>query len=167
MSNRVNRAAPLVLILIALLAACGQEPAADAPSEAPPMPAQTTSADDLVGEWRLVLIDMADGEDLAPVADAVPTLTLSAEATPTGSRSFSGSGGCNRMMGSYDAGSSGRFSMAQPPAMTMMMCAEPVMRVEQLLGLGLESASTWSVDGDVLEIGFGGGTLRFERAPGA
>lgn len=159
-----NRRTPCLLSALTLIAACGGEPPANPPADtgaesAPP----AASADALVGSWNLIMIDMADGADLMPVEDAVPTLELSAEATPTGSRSFSGFGGCNRMMGSYDAGSTGRFSMAQPPAMTMMACPDPIMRVEQMLALGLESATSWAVEGDALEIGFGGGTLRFER----
>lgn len=153
------------LALALLGVGCGgggdEQPAEEA--EAPAAPAAVGLPDRIVGEWRLVVIDMNDGEDVMPVADAVPTLTLSAEATPTGSRGLSGFGGCNRLTGSYDAGTTGRFSMPQPPAMTQMACDDARMRVESVLGMALESARTYAMEDDRLEIAFGGGTIRMER----
>jgi len=154
--------------LAALLTACGgaAEPdgAAEMPEEA--VTEEMSGASALVGEWRLVEIDMGDGQDFTPSGDAVPTLNFTAEANPTGSRIFNGSGGCNRVMGGYDAGSTGRITFTSGPAMTMMACPDLVMRLEQVFVMGLEAARTYEVEGDRLSIDFGGGTLRMERVVG-
>jgi heat shock protein HslJ len=42
-------------------------------------------------------------------------------------------------------------------------CPEATMRLEQLLLIALESATSYEQDGDALAIVFGGGTLLFER----
>jgi heat shock protein HslJ len=169
MNGSITRLGGLTLALALALVACGggedARPADEPTSAAAPAPAG--APDLIVGEWRLVAIDMSDGEDVMPVADAVPTLSFSAEATPTGSRTMTGFGGCNRLTGSYDAGTTGRFSLPQPPAMTRMACPDDRMRVESVLGMALESARTYSVEDDRLEIGFGGGTIRMERVPEA
>ena len=112
------------------------------------------------------MVDMTDGEDFEPAPEAVPSVTFTAEANPTGSRIFNGTGGCNRIMGGYDAGSTGRITFTSGPAMTMMACPEPVMRLERVFTMGLEAARTFAIEGDSLSIDFGGGILLFERAAG-
>jgi heat shock protein HslJ len=147
------------------LVACGGEAADEAaPPAAEPEPA--VNAESLVGSWTLVMIDMEDGEDFEPAADAVPNLNFTAEANPTGSRIFNGSGGCNRMMGGYDAGTTGRITFTAGPAMTMMACPDEIMRVEQVFAMGLEAARTYSIEEARLSIDFGGGVLHFERDEG-
>ena len=148
------------------LAGCGAGDAAEEAAPAAAEPEPTLGADALVGTWSLVVIDMEDGEDFDPAPDAVPNLTFTAEANPTGSRIFNGSGGCNRMMGGYDAGSTGRITFSGGPAMTMMACPDEVMRVEQVFALGLEAARTYSIEENRLLIDFGGGVLHFERDAG-
>jgi len=154
--------------LAVLLSACGGSAEADDPAEVPEetVAEEPSGPASLVGEWRLVEIDMGDGEDFAPSEDAVPTLNFTAEANPTGSRIFNGSGGCNRIMGGYDAGSTGRITFTSGPAMTMMACPDLVMRVEQVFVMGIEAARTYEIDGDRLSIDFGGGTLQMERVVG-
>lgn len=157
-----------LLSLAVFFTACGgSEESSDAagPSEAAAVEEQT-SAESLVGEWRLVEIDMGDGEDFVPSADGTPMLNFTAEANPTGSRILNGTGGCNRLMGGYDAGSTGRITFTNGPAMTMMACPEPVMRLEQVFMMGLEAARTYEIAGDRLSIDFGGGTLLMERVEG-
>ena len=150
-----------------LVTACGgAEPADDASAEPVPEPEPTLGADALVGSWNLVVIDMEDGEDFEPADDAVPSLNFTAEANPTGSRIFNGTGGCNRMTGGYDAGSTGRITFSAGAAMTMMACPEPVMRVESVFAMGLEAARTYAIEEGRLSIDFGGGVLVFERADG-
>lgn len=159
----------LVAALIAgVLVSCGG-PGGDAPSgDMSPgdTSAEAPDPEALVGEWRLVLIEM-DGADLpAPGDDAAPTLSFTAEADPTGSRRFGGSGGCNRIMGGYDAGRTGRLAISRGPAMTMMACPDAVMSLEQTFLTALESASAYSVEEGRLSIEFDGGVLRMERLEG-
>ena len=166
--NQLDRMMPRVAVAFVAaltLAACGGETADEAaPPAAEPEP--TLSAEALVGSWSLVMIDMEDGEDFEPSAEAVPSLNFTAEANPTGSRIFNGSGGCNRMTGGYDAGSTGRITFSAGPAMTMMACPDEIMRVEQVFAMGLEAARTYSIEGDRLSIDFGGGVLLFDRDAG-
>lgn len=163
--HRVRGRGAVALVVALIGGGCGgadtppnEEPAAAAES---PRPA---GADAIVGSWTLLLIDMTDGEDLEPIGDAAPNLTFTAEADPTGSRGFHGSGGCNRMNGAYNAGSTGRISFGAGAAMTMMACPEDVMRVERMFAMGLEAARTFTIEEGRLSIDFGGGVLIFERA---
>jgi heat shock protein HslJ len=160
-----SHSAPVALLLAFVLGACGGE-APDAGEDAAAGPVETPArslADELVGEWRLVMIDMGDGDDVQPGGETPPTVDFTAEADPTGSRRYTGTGGCNRIMGSYDAGSTGRFSLSAGSAMTMMACPDPVMRVERIFVTALESATAYAIDGSALSIEFGGGTIHMER----
>jgi heat shock protein HslJ len=159
-----SRGAFGALALGLLLTACGGGgeigSAADAMTEEPADP------EALVGDWRLLAIELEGEDALTPTDDAEPMLSFSSEADPTGSRRFGGSGGCNRIMGSYDAGRTGRMAIARGPAMTMMACPEPVMSLEQAFVSALETVSAYVIDGDRLSIEFGGGVLRLERVAG-
>ena len=116
-----------------------------------------------MGEWRLVEIDMGDGEDFVPSADAIPMLNFTAEANPTGSRILNGSGGCNRVMGGYDAGSTGRITFTNGPAMTMMACPEEIMAQEQQFLQALEGVGRHRLAEGRFELLFGDdGVLTFE-----
>jgi putative lipoprotein len=70
---------------------------------------------------------------------------------------LSGSGGCNRIVGSYVARSDGAF-LASDLASTMMACPEPAMAIEQSLHGALRVARGWGIEGDRL-------TLSAEGAP--
>jgi heat shock protein HslJ len=165
MAMRVIRSgAGVVLLMSLILAACeggaggeGGESGAAMPDE----PADDPDA--LVGSWLLVSITQGEGTELVPPGEAEPMLEFTAEADPTGSRRFGGSGGCNRIMGGYDAGRTGRLAIGRGPAMTMMACPEPVMSLEQAFLAALESASSYRIDGDRLTIGFDGGELHLQR----
>jgi len=148
-------------VLLAVLGACGGE-ADEAPALTPEPSAEVVESPSLVGEWRVVMIDMADGEDLTPDPEALPMLTFSDEATPTGSRILTGSSGCNRLSGSYDAGRSGSLAFTGSPAMTRMACPEHIMRVEQVLVIALESARSYTIEDGTLTIEFGGGEIHLE-----
>ena len=111
-------------------------------------------------EWRLVSLDVEDGESLIPVDSAIPTLTFLAESTPSGGMRFAGSGGCNRVNGEYRSEDDGRLSVTNSPAMTRMACPEAVMRLEHRLMMALESATSYEVEGGRLRIVFPGGTIR-------
>lgn len=102
----------------------------------------------LVGtHWRLVELDgvaLEVGED-----ESAPSLVLDGE-----SSRLSGSGGCNRLAGSYEVGDDGvHFG---PIASTRMACSEPVMARESafltalaaVTGHRLEESSLVLLDGD-------------------
>jgi heat shock protein HslJ len=70
-----------------------------------------------------------------------------------------GSGGCNNFSGGYTV--DGDQIAIGPLAMTMMFCAEPegVMEQEMAFGAALESAATFSIQGDQLELRTADGAL--------
>ena len=149
--------APLALALLTALA-CGAEPGTD-DTDAAPAPQDPEA---LVGSWVVMAIVAANGEETTPVSGATPTLEFTDEAEPTGSRVFSGSGGCNRLRGSYDAGTTGRISFGST-ASTEMACPEPVMQIEQRVVAALGSATRYDVEGDRLRIDFDGGAILLVR----
>lgn len=164
-TKSVGRA--LCLMVVLMVSACGGSGDAevDAPA-ATEAPAAANPADELPqGVWRLVTIDMADGEDVMPGAERVPFIVFSEEATPTGSRWLSGSGGCTEFTGAYDAGRTGRFATAGRMVISAGVCSEPELQFANLFMIGLESATSYEVDGDSLALDFGGGTLRLTRGP--
>ena len=141
----------------------GSEDTAEAPSVGSAGPAETRGGAGLTdAEWRLVSLDLEDGENLIPEDSAVPTLTFLAESTPSGRMRFAGSGGCNRVNGEYWAEDDGRLSVTNSPAMTRMACPEAVMQLEQTFMMALEGATSYEVEGDRLRIAFPGGAIRFE-----
>jgi heat shock protein HslJ len=159
-ATRTGAIAVVLIVAAACSSESGEAPVdrtETAPAEFAP---EVVEAPSVVGAWRVVLIDMSDGEDLTPDPDAIPTLTFSDEATPTGSRMLTGFTGCNRLTASYDAGRSGSLAISGSPAMTRMACPEDITRVEQILMVALESARSYSVEDAVLTIVFGGGQIR-------
>ena len=164
----MNHFGPVGLIVLALpLGACGgaaEEAAAD--SGARPEAEPTAPAPSLTDhEWRLVMLDMADGEDMMPDPSALPTLSFSEEAMPTGSRSMSGFTGCNRLTAGYDAGRGGRLAVSGV-AMTRMACPDDIVSLESVLVIALESATSYEFTDGGASIGFGGGTIRLEIVEG-
>jgi len=155
--NRTGVRAGLLLGLT-LVTACGPEPGGEEGGNAPP----ATDPASLLGSWRVTSVSMPDGTEVTPPAEAAATLDFTDEVDPTGSRLFVGTGGCNRLRGGYDAGSTGRISFGAA-ASTMMACPEPVMRGEQALLGALETAEGYDVDGDRLEITFEGGAIHLVR----
>ena len=163
---RVERTLCVVGVLMVFgCGGSGEDAEADAPAAAETS-AAANPADELPqGVWRLVTIDMADGEDVVPGPERVPFVVFSDEATPTGSRWLSGSGGCTEFTGAYDAGRTGRFATAGRMVISAGVCSEPELQLANLFMIGLESATGYEVDGDALALDFGGGTLRLTREP--
>ncbi len=155
-----------VLMIVGLLACGGAGEAGSGVDETPEAERAAPDPNALVGDWQLVAIVLEGGDEMVPVGEALPTLSFTAEADPTGSRRFGGSGGCNRIMGGYDAGRTGRLAISRGPAMTMMACPDPVMSLEQSFVAALESASAYAIEGNGLSIDFDGGVLRLERVEG-
>lgn len=146
------------------LAACGGE-GAQPPDDTTSIEAEAPAPDPIVGSWSLATIDMNDGEHVSPDEDRVPMVDFSDEATPTGSRWLSGSGGCTRFTGAYDAGGSGRFATAGRMVISAGRCSESELQVANLFVIGLESATSYEIANDTLSMEFGGGTLRLVRTP--
>jgi heat shock protein HslJ len=153
-------------MIVGLLACGGAGEAGSGVDETPEAERAAPDPNALVGDWQLVAIVLEGGDEMVPVGEALPTLSFTAEADPTGSRRFGGSGGCNRIMGGYDAGRTGRLAISRGPAMTMMACPDPVMSLEQAFVAALESASAYAIEGNGLSIHFDGGVLRLEHVEG-
>ena len=152
-----------LLVLSLANTSCGAEGGAAGSSSADvvvPLEAQVDRPVLSDHPWRLTVIDMSDGDDVAPTAERAPFVVFSEEANPTGSRLMNGSTGCNNFNATYDAGRGGRLAVSAA-VMTRMACAEDVMRVEQFFVIGLESARTYVIGKEGLTIEFGGGELRF------
>lgn len=169
MTTCMKRPTRCLAISLSLLALNACEPA-DGPEpsgadEAPaPAAAQPAGPGLWAHDWRLTSIDMMDGDDLTPVEGAEAVVTFAEEAHPTGSRMLTGTTGCNRFNGAYDAGRGGRLFVSPGVAMTRMACPPPVMEVETFFMMGLEAATTYEVTDSTLTVEFGGGTLHFVAA---
>ena len=156
---------PALLTLLALLAgtvlvlapACGSRP-----------PAPETPAF-LAGGWRLVSIDTHVGIRWASEAGATPTLTFNMEApegeTGAGGR-LGGFTGINRFSGSFRAEPGGWLSIS-PLAATKAGGSPAAMDFERTYLAALETASSWQVELDVLEVACEAGILRFTAADGS
>ena len=83
---------------------------------------------------------------VSPLADTETELTFADDGT------LSGTGGCNRLLGSYTAGD-GEISFGTI-ATTQMACMTPegLMDQEAAIVAALESAATYSIEGDMLEM---------------
>jgi len=81
---------------------------------------------------------------------------------------LSGLAGCNNYTAAYEADDEGNISIG-PAAATRMMCAEPagVMEQEGEYLAALESAATYRLEGDTMEMRTAAGALAatFQRAP--
>lgn len=74
----------------------------------------------------------------------------------------SGNSGCNQYGGAYTLdGDTIRFGALMT---TLMACDESVMNVEAAFTAALAGASTWTINGNMLEIVYAGGQLVFESA---
>lgn len=98
-------------------------------------------------EWTLISLD---GE--GALAGSEITALFSEE-------KISGSAGCNSYFAGYQVES--EPFIVGPIGSTMMMCSEPLMEQEMAYLAALETAESFSVDGDTLEIVYAAGTLTF------
>jgi heat shock protein HslJ len=80
----------------------------------------------------------------------------------------SGSAGCNTYSGGYTAGNErGKNTIEFTPlSTTMMMCEESIMESETQFLAGLESATSYVVEGHTLSLNYRGGTLVFHDRDG-
>jgi heat shock protein HslJ len=104
--------------------------------------------------WRLIALD---GEAVVPDPQrGAPTLRFGADGR------FSGSAGCNRVMGRYER--DGDRLVFKDMASTLMACAGPVAALESRVLARLRGASTWRLDGTGLVISGPAGSLAFVPA---
>lgn len=126
--------------------------------------AESTEGTGLAGRaWTLTAIELPD-ERVTPVmtGQGDPTLRFVAEMSGDGivSGRFVGTTGCNRILGSFEAGPGDELSFG-PIASTRMVCPEHVMDVESLYRESLQAAESYSAAGGDLTIEFPGGRLTF------
>jgi len=82
-------------------------------------------------------------------------------ATEKGEKRISGFAGCNQLTGGYTlSGEKVKFVIAS----TKMMCPEEQMAVEDFLLKALSSATSYKIDGDVLELYDGQTSLAIFKA---
>jgi heat shock protein HslJ len=104
--------------------------------------------------WRLAAID---GAPVVPDPQrGAPTLRFGADGR------FSGSGGCNRVMGRYER--DGDRLVFKDMASTLMACAGPVAALESRVLARLRGTSTWRLDGTGLVLSGPAGTLAYVPA---
>lgn len=102
---------------------------------------------DLAGtSWAIVAYNNGQQAVVSVIEGTTPTLEFAADGT------ISGSGGCNRITGSF-AASDGKIGIGEL-ARTLMECSEPAgaMDQENALVAALESAATYTIEGDRLEM---------------
>lgn len=128
------------------------------PSASPFLMAQVSA---ITGNWRLVsMTESALPTPMLPASD----IELTAEFA--GDR-LSGSGGCNRFMGSYQT-EGDQLSIA-PLASTRMACEETILNQETKYLLALQGAQRYEVNNEELQIFYQteqeSGILRFTAQP--
>jgi len=130
-----------------------------APGGPPPAPAGGAGASLEKTYWRL--IRMGDTPVTSPSSQREPHLILDPE-----SRRVAGSGGCNRLMGSYEL--NGEQLTFSKMAGTMMACIDG-METEKAFLETLVQARKWKIAGQRLELFDAAGNLVavFEARPGA
>jgi heat shock protein HslJ len=94
--------------------------------------------------WQAVNFNNGQNAVVSPIADT--NLTLRFESASQ----ISGNGGCNTFNGDYSVSGSNIWIGA--PATTQMLCAEDVAAQESQYLAALQSASTFRIDGNRLEL---------------
>ncbi len=105
----------------------------------------TVQAQSPAGTWTILGYHDGASSVVSPVTGSAPAMTF-ADGT------VSGSAGCNQFTGPYHV--DGESLSIGPASLTRMACAEPegVMAQESALLRALESAATFTLDGDRLTI---------------
>jgi heat shock protein HslJ len=152
--------------LAALFVACSGGEGVEREAQASPpesTPVVQPGADLIGGDWSLVTVDMMDGADMEPGPSA-PYVAFTEAIGAGGSERLEGSGGCNQFAAEYAIGGNGRMTISRADLALVRTCSDDVMRLEQLMMIALEGATSYERVDDSLSVVFGGGTLRFERA---
>jgi heat shock protein HslJ/uncharacterized lipoprotein YbaY len=110
---------------------------------------------DLAGTaWTVTMLNNGQEAVVGVIEGSVLTAEFGADG------SLSGSGGCNRFMTSYQSDGVSQITI-DPPASTMMACAEPEGVTEQEMQYlaALATAATYTVEGNRLELRTADGAL--------
>ena len=117
---------------------------------------QMAQAPTIEGSWKLA--NMTAGSSPMPMLPVSPVPTVE-----FANGKISGSGGCNRFMGSFKT--DGSKMSVSPLASTFKACEEGVMQQEMRFLQGLQGAERYEVNDDGLQIYYktkeGTGVLRF------
>lgn len=139
--------------IMAALPVMAQRPLAE-------IPLQMAQVPSLTGDWRLV--NMTAGNLPTPM---VPPQITALTAEFADGR-ITGSGGCNRFMGGYEA--QGEQLTIGPLASTFMACEPPIMDQESRYLTALQGAQRYEVNEQGLTVFYqteqGAGVLRFAAA---
>ncbi len=103
--------------------------------------------------WQAVSVNNGQEAVASVISGTLLTATFGEDGTLTGSA------GCNNYTGGYTV--DGAAIQISPLGMTRMFCAEPegIMEQEMAFGVALESAATFSIQGDMLELRTADGAL--------
>jgi heat shock protein HslJ len=128
----------------------------------PPTPTHAPATDPLAGtRWEIVQFNNGAGGVTTLIAETHASANFG-----TGGQ-LSGSGGCNNYTTSYQVNGN-NISIGQPGA-TAMLCAEPegIMEQETQILAALQSASTFTLSGNRLELRTAGDAIALilQRAP--
>lgn len=105
----------------------------------------------LQGQWDITRYRNAVNELVEPVDGTHPYLTIE-------DGSVSGSTGCNAFSGGVTVGDDGTFG-AGPLASTLIGCDEARSSQEHNIGVALETASMWNIDGETATLSASEGTV--------
>ncbi|MCP4954866.1 META domain-containing protein [Photobacterium aquimaris] len=136
------------LVLPMMLAACSTTGI-----NTPTTPHQVTGSELANGSWSLVKIDNQDIAQPAPFQS--PTLELATDLAANGHA------GCNRYFGQAEV-KDGQFRI-EKMGMTMMLCPDNEMKIEQTFAQSLADWNKVSISGDTMTMTNAKHTLTFTR----
>ena len=135
----------IVILVVTLFIACCLLTACGAPQS----PMEDT-------RWFLTSYTV-DGQNRTPLPDTEVTVLFESD-----TNEVRGSASCNTYFGIYKL-SGDKLELLEPFAVTEMWCGDEKGRQEQEYLDVLQAAESFEVDGDILRIKSGKGTLDFER----
>lgn len=119
-----------------LISAMAANPAIEHSLEKP-LTSQIAQSGSLSGSWRLVNMTLSEPTPMIPL----PTTELTADFSDG---RISGSGGCNRFMGSYQT--QGEQLSVSPLASTFKACESPILDQETRYLMALQGAQQYEID---------------------
>jgi heat shock protein HslJ len=129
-----------------------------APTPVPPTPVANPLANT---RWDVVNFNNGQGAVVSMLADTLANVNFGGDGT------MNGNGGCNNFNSSYQV--NGSNITISPPGMAQAFCADPegIMDQEAQILAALQSAATFSISGNTLEMRTGGDAIALvlQRAP--
>lgn len=143
------------LIVVAACSTTGS--ASGAPASAGSGASAAAGSVNLAGTaWKLSQVVAADGTALTLPDGVAPTADFSKD-------TVSGNAGCNRYSAAYTV--TGSTIKISQPAMTMMACADPIMKVESAFAAALTAVDTVAQTSDSLTLSAGTGSPKLVFSP--